>query len=59
MNVVMRGLTRFVAMGGKYGLDIVCSSKTHKQISVSHRQYLPHWRYPSRPRMYMNIAAAP
>lgn len=59
VNVVSSGLRSLAAIGGKYGLDTVCSSKTQTTMNVSHRQYFPHSRYPNFPRMYMKMAPAP
>lgn len=36
------GFMMFTATGGKYGLVIVCNSKTQRIIMVSQRQYFPH-----------------
>lgn len=59
VRVVRSGFMTFVATDGKRGREMVCSSKTHRQMSVSHLQYFPHSRYPSMPRIYMKTAATP
>ena len=59
VKVVRRGLRMFAAKGGKYGRDIVCNSKTQMTMRVSQRQYFPHSKYPSSPKMYINTAATP